>query len=147
MKVHVLLLLCVTIAACAPAAPQRCQRYDALSLNRENGFAAALDWKTGKTVDTASERIEIALSLVRPVRGPIEVVHVLGDVETDRWTLTPPDQDLLSSSICWITPAGTMPGICGATLQVLPYYPGGYYYLRPNGNTVLEAGVAFFICD
>ena len=24
---------------------------------------------------------------------------------------------------------------------------GGYYYLRANGNTVLEAGLAFYLCD
>jgi hypothetical protein len=29
----------------------------------------------------------------------------------------------------------------------MPYFPGGYYYLRPNANVVLEAGLAFYVCD
>jgi hypothetical protein len=147
MRLAAVLVSVLAFAACAPAVPQKCQRYDALSLNRENGFAAALDWKNGKAIDAPPERIDVALTVLRPMRGPIELVHVLGDVETDRWSLSPPDQDNVVSGICWITPPGTLPGICGATLQVLPYFPGGYYYLRSNGNTVLEAGLAFYLCD
>jgi hypothetical protein len=147
MRLFAVLTALVALAACAPPAPQRCQRYDALSLNRENGFASALDWKNGKTIDAPPERIDVAFTVLRPMRGPIEIVHVLGDVETERWTLNPPDQDNVASGICWITPPGMLPGACGATLQVLPYFPGGYYYLRANGNTVLEAGIAFFLCD
>lgn len=140
------LLLALTTAACAAPATQRCHRYDALALTRENGFAASLDWKDTRGVDSPPERVEVALTVLRPLRGPIELVHVLGDVETDHWVLTPPDNGNVASSVCWITPPGTMPS-CGAMLQDLPYFPSGYYYLRPNGNTVLEAALAFYVCD
>ncbi len=146
MKLAALLIALGMLAACAPATVQRCHRYDAVSLNRENGFAASLDWKNGRTIDAPPERIEVALTALRPLRGPIELVHVLGDVETDRWVLNPPEQDNLVSTVCWITPPGAFP-VCGAMLRVLPYAPGGYYYLRANGNTVLEAGLAFYLCD
>ncbi len=148
MKVTGLIMLTLAgaLAACAPAAPQRCHRYDAVSLTRENGFAASVDWKGGRTIDVPPERVAVALTVVRPLRGPIEVVHVLGDVETDRWALTLPDQNNTASGVCWIVPPGIMPN-CGAVLQDLPYFPGGYYYLRPNGNTVLEAGLSFYVCD
>jgi hypothetical protein len=135
---------CLT-AGCAPAATQRCHRYDALSLSPENGFAAALEWPTDRIIDAPPERVAIALTVVRPLRGPIEVVHVLGDVESDRWVLTLPDQGNVPSGVCWITPPGGTPN-CGAVLRDLPYFPGGYYYLRANGNTVMEAGIAFYVC-
>ncbi len=139
-------LLALLAAACAAPATQRCHRYDALSLNRENGFAAALDWKDERRIDTPPERIEVAFTIVRPLRGPIELVHVLGDIETDHWVLTPPDQNNVASGICWITPPGTLPN-CGAVLRNLPFFPSGYYYLRSNGTTVLEAGLSFYLCD
>lgn len=141
-----LIVLALTAGGCAPAAPQRCHRYDALSLTRENGFAASLDWKGDRAIDIPPERIDVALTIIRPIRGPVELVHVLGDVETDHWVLTVPDQNNVASGVCWITPpSGT--ASCGATLQDLPYFPGGYYYLRPNANVVMEAGLAFYICE
>ena len=140
------LALASMTAACTPAAPLRCHRYDALALTRENGFAATLDWKGPGAVDTPSERVEVALTVLRPLRGPIEMVHVVGDIEADRWILTPPDQNNVAPVDCWIPPPGSLYN-CGATLQDLPYFPSGYYYLRANGNTVLEAGLAFYICD
>ena len=145
MRLIPIILALVTVA-CAPPAAQRCHRYDALSLTRENGFAAVLDWKDDRGIDTVPERIDVALTFVRPLHGPIELVHVVGDVEADRWMLTLPDQNNIASGVCWITPPGGTPN-CGATLKDLPYFPSGYYYLRPNGNTVLEAGLAFYLCD
>lgn len=133
------------LTACAPAATQRCQRYDALSLTRENGFAASLDWPTDRVIDAPPERVAVALTVVRPMRGPVELVHVLGDVESDRWVLTLPEQNNVASGVCWITPPAGTPN-CGAVLHDLPFFPGGYYYLRANGNAVMEAGLAFYIC-
>ncbi len=138
--------LALATSGCAPAAPQRCHRYDALSLTRENGFASSFDWKSERTIDIPPERIDVALTIIPPIRGPVELVHVFGDVETDRWVLTLLDQNNVVSFICWITPPTGTPN-CGATLQDLPYYPGGYYYLRPNANVVMEAGLAFYVCD
>jgi hypothetical protein len=139
-------ILVLATAACAAPAVQHCHRYDALSLTRENGFAASLDWKDERGIDRLPERVDVAMTIVPPLRGPIEIVHVVGDAEADRWALTPPDVNNVASSVCWITPPGVMPN-CGATLQDLPFFPGGYYYLRGNGNTVLEAGLAFYVCD
>jgi hypothetical protein len=140
------IILGLVMAGCASPQVQRCQRYDALSLTRDNGFAASLDWKDDRAIDTPPERVDLSLTIVRPLRGPIELVHVQGDVETDRWVLNPPDQNNVASSVCWISPPGGLSN-CSATLQDLPFYPSGYYYLRQNGNTVFEAGLAFLICN
>jgi len=139
-------ILAFVLAGCAAPATQRCHRYDALTLTRENGFASAFEWKDARGIDNAPERVEVALTVVRPLRGPIEIVHVVGDMEADHWTLTPPDMGNVASSICWVAPPGTMPS-CGAVLQTLPYFPSGYYYVRPSGNVVLEAALAFYVCD
>lgn len=139
-------VLGLLLAACAPPATQRCHRYDALSLTRENGFAAKLEWKDRRMVDSPPERIEVALTVIRPIKGPIELVHVLGDVEEDHWPLAVPDFNNVPTSLCWISPPGAAAN-CGATLQSVPYSPVGYYYLRPGDNTVLEAGLAFYLCD
>ena len=139
-------LVALAVGACAPPVTERCHRYDALALSRENGFAATLDWKGERAIDGFPDRVDVALTFVRPIVGPVELVHVLGDLETERWSLTLPDQNNVASTVCWIGPSGA-PATCGATLQLLPYFPAGYYYLRPNGNTILEAGLAFYLCD
>jgi|GEM_PF-1895943 len=139
-------VLGLLVAACGPPATQPCHRYDALSLTRENGFAAKLDWKDQRMVDAAPERIEVALTVIRPIKGPIELVHVIGDVEEDHWPLAVPDFNNIPTSLCWIAPPGT-PANCGATLQSVPLSPVGYYYLRAGDNTVLEAGLSFYLCD
>jgi len=133
------------IGACSPAAPQRCHRYDVASLVPENGFAASVRWDSTLAIDVAPEHIEVALFVVRPVRGPIDLVHVVGDGEAEHWSLVLPDRSQ-SNAICWITPRDGVSN-CGASIQEVPQLPGGYYYLRPNGNTVLEAGLAFYLCQ
>ena len=127
-------------------APQQCQRYDAVSLNPENNFSARLDWKSDRMVDLPMERIEVAISAVRPMKGPVELVHVIGNTEADHWTLTVPTFNNAPISLCTIQPAGTAAS-CGASLRHTPFSPDGYYYLRANENRVLEAGLAFFLCD
>lgn len=136
----------LALAGCAAPSPQNCQRYDAISLNRENGFAARLDWKNGRQVDLGVERMEVALTVIRPVRGPIELVHLVGDTEADHWNLTVPYTSNVPTALCSIAPAGSTP-TCGAVLQNLPFSPAGHYYLRANDNTVLEAGISFLLCD
>ena len=131
---------------CSEPRVQACQRYDALTLTRENGFSARLDWKVPRMVDLGVERIEVALTVIRPMRGPIELVHLIGDTEADHWTLQVPDFNNSPTSLCSIAAAGAPPN-CGAVLQNTPLSPGGYYYLRAGDNTVLEAGLSFFLCD
>lgn len=139
-------LLVVGVIGCAEPSIQKCQRYDALSLSPENGFSARLDWNRPQMVDLSVERIEVALTAIRPIRGPIELVHLVGDTEADHWSLSVPDFNNSPTSLCSISPPGGMPN-CGATLKNTPYSPGGYYYLRAGDNTVLEAGLSFFLCD
>lgn len=139
-------LVAVSATGCTEPKPQACQRYDALSLTRENGFSARLDWKSPRMVDSAVERIEVAVAAIRPMTGPIELVHVVGDSEADHWTLHVPDFNNSPTSLCSISAAGEPPN-CGAVLQNPPFSPGGYYYLRAGGNTVLEAGLSFYLCD
>jgi hypothetical protein len=135
----------LTVAACAPASPQRCHRYDVASLVPENGFAATVPWDLPLAIDTASEHIEVALFVVRPVRAPVDLVHVVGDRETEHWSLQMADLTQ-TNAICWISPRDGVSN-CGAIIEEVPVWPGGYYFLRPNGNTVLEAGLALYLCQ
>lgn len=139
-------VLLVTAAACGTPSIQQCQRYDGLSLSRENGFSSRLDWKDTRTVDLPTERIEVSLTAIRPMKGPVELVHLIGNVEADRWTLTIPNFNSSPTSICSIMPTGVPPS-CGASLRNVPFSPGGYYYLSTGDNTVLEAGLSFYLCD
>jgi hypothetical protein len=141
-----LLALMLLAAGCTAPAPQPCQRYDALSLSRENDFSARFDWKDSRTIDLPLERVEVAISAVRPMKGPVELVHMVGDTVADHWTLAIPDRGVATVSICAVSPPGG-PSSCGASLRNLPLSPGGFYYLRAGDNTVLEAGLAFYICD
>jgi len=136
----------LVIGACEPtAAPQRCRRHDGVALVPENGFAASVESDELTLIDLPEERIDLAMSVVRPVRGTIDLVHVVGDREMGRWELTVPDSNL-STARCLISPASGW-FACGAMIREVPYPTGGYYYLRPNGNTVLEAGLSFYLCD
>lgn len=134
------------LAGCSEPAPVTCQRFDALALTKENGFSARFDWKSSRTIDLGLEKIEVAVTAIRPIRGPIELVHLVGDTEADHWNLIIPDFNMSPTSICSISANGAPPN-CGATLQNVPFSPGGYYFLRAGNNTVLEAGLAFFVCS
>lgn len=131
---------------CTPPAPRSCQRYDAVSLTRENGFAARYDWKGKGLVDLPGEFVEVSITALRPMKGSIELVHVVGDTTADVWKLAVPDAGNQLTSVCAIAPPGAM-ATCGAVLQKLPLSPGGYYHLRAGDNDVLEAGIAFQVCD
>jgi len=136
----------LVIGACEPtAAPQRCRRYEGVALVPENHFAASLELDATILIDLPEERLDVAMSVVPPVRGTIDLVHVVGDREMERWELTVPDPNP-SIVRCLISPAGGWLG-CGAVIREVPHPTGGYYYMRPNGNTVLEAGLSFYLCD
>lgn len=144
-----LVLFAATFAlasGCTPPSPRPCQRYDAVSLTRENGFSARYDWKGKGLVDLPGESLEVSITALRPMKGPVELVHVVGDTTADVWKLAVPDVGNQLTSVCAIAPGGAMPP-CGAVLQNLPLAPGGYYHLRAGDNAVLEAGIAFQICD
>lgn len=140
------LLVAPLAMGCAAPTVQNCQRYEGVSLNRENGFSTRLDWKSDRFVDLPMESIEVAVSVVPPISGPLELVHVVGDREVDHWSLSVPDVGGGLLSLCRIQDPGVQPN-CGATLRNVPFSPGGYYYLRAGDNTVLEAGLAFLLCD
>lgn len=134
------------VTGCGAPAPHPCQRFDAVSLNRENGFSARVDWPRKAMLDLAGERIEVALSVARPLHGPVELVHVVGDTEADRWTLQIPDPNRAPVALCQIGASSNTTN-CGASITNAPFSPAGYYYLKEGDNTVFEAGLAFFVCD
>ncbi len=122
-----------------------CQRYDAAALTPENNFAAAVDAGSLKLIEAPPEGIDVSLTVIRPVRGVITLVHVAGNHEAERWDLVIPASGQTLAR-CFIgAPAAT--SSCRAAIQVPPHSPGGYYYLEANGNTVLEAGLSFRLCE
>jgi len=136
----------LAVCACEPtAAPQRCRRHDGVSLTPENRFAAAVESGELMLIDQPEDRIDLAMTVVRPVRGTIDLVHVVGDREMGRWELNIAESSL-STARCFISPGGGW-FTCGAMIREIPHPTGGYYYLLSNGNIVLEAGLSFYLCD
>ena len=135
------------VTACAPPSGDvpSCRRVEGVVLTRENGFAAIVASDPSVTIDAEPERINVAMTVMRPLHGAIELVHVAGDREAARWRLVPAGG---SSPVVGCTIGlGARWSNCHARVREVPHPVGGYYYLQAHGNTVLEASVSFVLCD
>jgi hypothetical protein len=154
---HTVIAILVAVGASACSAqPVRleCRRQHAAALAPENGFSASLEAsRFPALLDEPREGIEVAMTVVPPVNGTIELVHVLDGREIDRWALQAPSFDRLpplgdrTNLVCWIPTAGGGLPSCGAWISDVPHPTHGYYYLRAKGNRVLEAGMSFMVCN
>jgi hypothetical protein len=139
--------LACLVAGCAPTpTPVRCQSYDVAALTPDNQFAASIDGTGLPLIDQAAEGIEVSLTLIRPISGPITLVHVVAEHEAERWELTTPTGGDQPWARCFISPSPTY-STCSASVANPPVAPGGYYYLLAHQNTVLEAGLSFRLCN
>lgn len=138
--------LAALLAAGCVTTPRRlrCQRVDAATLNPENNFATTIDGSNLQPIDVAPEALEVSLTVARPGRTHVTLVHVIGNEEAERWPVQVSLVDILSAR-CLIAPGPAQPP-CGVSLKAPPLLPGGYYYLVRTDENVLEAGLAFRIC-
>jgi hypothetical protein len=142
----VALLALVVLSSCKPpSAPPACRRYETLPLGPENGFRLAVAKDAFPLLDNANERIDVALSVVPPLVGPVTLVQIVDGQPLATWDLPLPPPTGLSTR-CSIG-LSLENSTCGATIRDRPHPPGGSYELQARGNTVLEASIAFFVCD
>ena len=122
-----------------------CVRYDAAPLTRTNGFSTVVDDASLSWVDSHPEYIELSLTMVGPLGRPVTLVQTTGGNEVERWELRPSSTNQVLR-VCTISETQPYVG-CGASFKAVPHMPQGHYYLLPNDNTVLEAGLAFYLCE
>lgn len=121
-----------------------CSTYVAGGFNRENRYAFAVDATDWPRLGETPSSIELTFLLASGKPQTVDLVHVLGDREIERWTLqVRTDNGRLP--VCFIT-AYPETSTCGATVRVLPHDPAGYWYLRGNDD-LLEAGMSFVLCN
>jgi hypothetical protein len=142
---RVALFAALTLVTGCTASPLKlpCQTYVVGSFTPENHYALSVETTGWPQLDQPREWIEIGLLAARPVTAPIDLVHVLGTQEVERWKLEPP-ATAGATVTCRIAPGPE--GGCGASIRITPQNMSGYYYLEPNGNALVEAGMSFKLC-
>lgn len=123
--------------------PVACATYVAGGFNRENGFAFAVDSTGWPRLAGAGARIELTFLLAAGKSTTVDLVHVAGDRELERWSL-PVRTENGKFPFCVLAPDAAT-STCGATVNVLPHDVGGYWHLRGNDD-LLEAGMSFVLC-
>jgi hypothetical protein len=134
----------VMFAGCTPK-PARvaCQTYVAGSFTGDNGYALTVDAAQWPTMVKPTEMIELTFLTLGAGGGNLELVHVQGSKEVERWTLQVPKlRDRLPVCRIAVDPALST---CGGRIRLLPHDVGGYYYLRA-GNEIVEAAMTFLLC-
>lgn len=137
--------LALLLGACRPV-PIRlpCQVFTVGTFTAENHYSLSVEASDWPLLDQPGEWIEIGFLAARPLKGAVELVHVLGAHEVERWSIRAPHGSG-TSPVCRIaTTAGG--STCRATVRVIPQKMQGYYYLDLNGNAVAEAGMSFNLC-
>ncbi len=129
---------------CNPVAKSLpCMSYVAGGFNRENRFAFSVDKDIWPRMVGNNTRIELTFFFATGKSQNVDLVHVEGDHEIERWTLAVSTENGHLST-CMIT-ADAKTSTCGASIHVMPHDPAGYWYLR-GGDDLLEAGMTFVLC-
>ncbi|HXC51677.1 MAG TPA: hypothetical protein VN634_12375 [Candidatus Limnocylindrales bacterium] len=129
----------------APVSAPTCRRYEALALGPETNFHGSIPDGQFPLLKDPGERIDLAVTLVPPVVGPVTLVQLVDGKPFAKWDLTLPAPTGMSTRCSIGLSVGT--SSCGVTIMDQPHPPGGYYELQTRGNTILEAGLALNLCD
>lgn len=133
------------LSACAaePTLP-KCTRIDVPSMGPENSFRVSVAAQSASTLAGNGDRIDIAMTMVPPIDGPVTLVHTEDGRETGRWQL----KVGLGSSISTRCRLGATPALstCSASIGNLPRSSAGEWSVEPGSNRLLEAGLAFRTC-
>lgn len=132
-----------TSCAAAPIVP-KCARIDVPSMGPENEFRVSIPAESASTVRDPRDRIDIALTMLAPIVGPVVLVQAIRGKEAAHWQLNVSTSTGISTR-CRI---GSTPllSTCDATLGNLPLSTAGEWSIDPGANHVLEAGLSFRTC-
>ncbi|MFN2375930.1 MAG: hypothetical protein ABR538_05290 [Candidatus Binatia bacterium] len=135
----------VMLSSCAlETAPRPCRRLDIGSMGEENGFRLAIGTENALMLATDKDHLDLAITVVPPIKGNVVLVQSDGDREMGRWELpVPPGNGISTRCRLGTTPGGST---CGATITDRPHPVAGTWSLEAGGNRVLEAGVAVYVC-
>lgn len=135
-----------TIASCTSAVgPVPCRRVDVASMGPENAFRVTIAPDTVPALDGPGAAIHAALTLIPPVVGPVTLLQFSDGREVARWELKLPPATTTSATCRIGTTAAA--STCGATIVDAPHLAGGHWSIEAGGNRVLEAGLAFELCE
>ncbi len=142
-------LALLLVSACSEAvSPETCRRYDNAALVPDRGFSVLVDRTDLPRLDDGADRIELSMLFAQQPTGPVELVHMVDGREVGRWSLRTPlsEHKFAAFVTCWIAPH---PGAsnCGAFVDEVPHAVGGYYYLSAGTASLVEAGLAFYVCN
>jgi hypothetical protein len=131
-------------ASCTSAVePVPCRRVDVASMGPENAFRVTIAPDTVPALDGSGAAIHASLTLIPPVVGPVTLLQFSDGREVARWELKLP---AATSTTCRIA-ATAAASTCGATIVDAPHLAGGHWSIEAGGNRILEAGLAFELCD
>lgn len=137
--------LVALLSSCsAQALVPKCSRIDVPSMGPENSFRVTIPSDTAPNLTGIGDRIELAISIVPPLSGPVTLVQSNEGRETGRWVLEVGPGSGISTR-CRI---GTSVGLstCKAAIGDLPHSSAGQWSMEPGNNRVLEAGLSFRVC-
>lgn len=139
------MLMAMLLASCA-AAPvaQDCVRRDLVSMGPENNFRIRISNEDGIVLRGDADRIDVGLSVVAPIAGPVALVQTVDGKEAGRWELKVIPATAISTRCRLAATAGQ--STCGATLGSLPRSMAGTWTIEAGDNRVLEAGLAIRNC-
>lgn len=136
----------VTLAGCTiEPAPARCVRVELGSMGPENQFRLLVASDAGQVLDESADRLEVGMSIVPPVSGPVTLVQQdESGRELARWDLEVGKVNGLSTR-CSVG-FGAATSTCKVSLPSPPFSAAGDWRLQDNGNRVLEAGLSLRLC-
>jgi hypothetical protein len=123
--------------------PVPCQTYVAGNLTARNKYALSVDDQGWPLLQADAGRIELVFLVLEPQARSVELVHVYGSSELERWELHLPAH--AEGLVRCVLSGNAVTSTCGATIHILPHKVGGYYYLRSEGG-IVEAALSFVLC-
>jgi len=137
--------LVMLLASCSaePIVP-KCSHRNAVSMGAENDFRVSILSEGGVKLEDNDDRIDVAMTIVPPIVGPVTLVQQVEGREPVRWDL----ELIPGTSISTRCRLGATPDLstCKAAIGALPMATAGNWSIEPRGNHVLEAALAFRTC-
>lgn len=132
------------LAACATTTTVKCRRVEFGSMGPENGFRVTIPADEAPSLDGDDERINLAMTIVPPVAGPVFLIQNVEDRTIGRWemkTVVPAGANTRCS-------LGFLPSMspCTVVLETRPHSMKGDWSIDPGDNRVLEAGLSAVVC-
>lgn len=141
-----LVLTAILLLASCSAQPsaQKCSRVDVGSMGEDNAFRLTVATDAAPVLDDASDRLDVAFTLVPPIVAPVILIQSVEGKEVGRWELkVSPATGISTRCRLGATPALST---CGAVIGNLPRSAAGEWTIDARGNRVLEVALSFRTC-